>query len=246
MSIGKWPFSIPEEMPLALGIRGVERPGQVTWEDWQEDMLRKYPVRFRLGYRWSRDIRSAFFRRFWNYVSEGYYWFRTHFVPGHRYHMLDLRNKANGYAWGWRDFDVVVLFSVMAALVDFVEAEKGFESHVSWENEPDQVPDQTPDLNDPKVKSYIFHHRPGLKDVKDDCLRIYKWWTVERPAKLIEIDGLLEEAFGRTQRAVVATPESVASRNEKAELVNRTQEALKAEEQANLIRLIELRAYLWT
>lgn len=227
---------------MALGIRGTEQPGQVTWEGWQEDMLRRYPVRFRLGYKWLGDIRSAFFRRFWNHVSEGHYWFRSHFIPSRRYHMLDMRNKANGYRWGWRDFDVVVLFSVMAALVDFVEAEKGFESHVSWEDDPDQAPD----LDDPKVKSYIFHHRPGLKEVKDDCLRIYKWWTEERPAKLVEIDRLVHEAFGRKQQATVATPESVVQRNERAEKAEQARVALHAEEQANLVRLIELRTYLWT
>jgi hypothetical protein len=160
--------------------------------------------------------------------------------------MLDMRNKANGYAWGWRDFDVVVLFSVMAALVDFVEAEKGFESHVSWDDEPDEAAGRSPDLDDPKVKSYIFHHRPGLKEVKDDCLRIYTWWTKERPAKLDEIDGLLHEAFGRKRLASWATPESVIQRNQRAEKAEQARVALHAEEQANLVRLIELRTYLWT
>ena len=64
------------------------------------------------------------------YISYALYWLRAHTLD--RYHMLDIRDKRNGYAWGWMDRSEGILFANMAILVSFIEDEKAFDCHVDW------------------------------------------------------------------------------------------------------------------
>lgn len=165
--VGRWPFNIPEKMPLALGLRGIEKPGQKTWEDWEEDMLRRYPVRFRLGHYWPRELRSFFRRKLVNPLR-AFVWFLKYHTT-HRYHLLDLRSPVNGYRWGWLETNDEILFASFAALVSFVEVQKGFEGHIDWDADNEQ------------------------KNVRSEALALYGWWTKERSEERKDTKPIIEE-----------------------------------------------------
>lgn len=200
--VGFWPFRLPERMPVALPIRGIHDHGEKTWEDWDQEMLKKYPVRFRLGYYWPKELRRIFYRRFWNHISHAHYFVVSHTIR--RYHLLDLRDPKNGYDWGWRDSDRAILFAVMKILADFVEQEDGFSGHIDWEATEE-------------------HRR-----TKEVGLQIYRWWTLERPALLADIDKL--------QAGTTDDYEKGQALKDELDIV----------EDRNLVLVIQIRRHLWT
>src|SRR5262245_12097023 len=96
-------------------------------------------------------------------LKRALYWLRTHTI--NRYHMLDMRNARNGYAWGWRDRSDLFMFANFALLVDFVEKE--YPGHVDWD--------------------YDEEHRAA----RAEFMELYTWWTVVRKTEHDAIDRLL-------------------------------------------------------
>jgi hypothetical protein len=81
-----------------------------------------------------------------------FYWLRTHTVD--KYHLIDIRNARNGYAWGWIDRSDAFLFANFAILVAFVEKE--FPGCVDWDYDDD------------------------IKALAAEIKALYEWWTVGR------------------------------------------------------------------
>lgn len=109
--------------------------------------------RFRL---WLHDGPSWLWRnnKIVNAISDAWYWFRSNTY--NRYHIVDCRNKANGYKWGWKDRDQLLLFACFNILKDFVEKE--YPGYVDWE------------------------HGEDISWAKQEMLELYIWWTQKRPA----------------------------------------------------------------
>lgn len=162
------------------------------------------------------------------HISKALYWLRTHTY--NRYHMLDMRNKVNGYAWGWHDRSELILFANMALLRDFIEKEKAFECHVNWDEEE--------------------HHIAAKKEM----LTIYDWWTKGRAAEHKKEDELLEAAYpnpfefepipGSSMLRLKndETPELRKLRDQCREM----EDALEEKDEEMMIRLIKVRGYMWT
>lgn len=117
---------------------------------------------------------------FWLWVTEPYYkfiswtpiyWLRTHFVPGHRYHIVNLKKTPYPYNWGWIDRDEAILIASFKLLQDFVEKENhGFDSE---ERRKELLNNDYFDFSD-RVKA------------QDEVMELYDWWMNKRPIQIEE------------------------------------------------------------
>lgn len=166
--------------------------------------------------------------RVFRMLDQAAYWFRTH--TWDRYHMLDIRNRRNGYSWGWMDRSEGILFANMAMLVDFVEKERAFEV-IAW------------DADD--------GHREAGRELRE----IYEWWTHGRRIEQDEYERRSTEAYRDFRYTFVPMQGGM----QKMELSDETPEQRKARDDVNLeedrlyekdtemmIRLIKVRGAMWT
>lgn len=139
-------------------MRGIGRhdPEAYTWEDWERDMRAKYPVRFFL----SRTMPRWLGRWHHRLIETPLYWLRTHTI--NRYHLVDLRNDACDYRWGWIDRSEAVLYACFNLLRDFVEKENGLNCHVDWQ----------------ATTEHSHAHA--------EMTALYRWWKTERKAEWAE------------------------------------------------------------
>lgn len=180
------------------------------------------------------------------HVSRAVYWLRTHTY--HRYHMLDIRSRRNGYAWGWMDRSEGILFANMAVLVGFVEEEKAFDCYVDWRSAAEMA--AAGEGADPSGNANRDAHAAAKKEMLD----IYQWWTHDRKIEHDRHDDLLSRAYARPFEF-----ESIGdgmSRLKKEILTKEEEElraqcwsmeeALEAKDEEMMIRLIKVRGYMWT
>lgn len=131
--------------------------------NWKK-MLRTFKRRVRAAWR--------FFER--NIFKTPFYWLRTHIID--RYHMIDIRNKDYGYAWGWIDSDSMLLLASFKILKDFVELEQPFLEHM----EPNPF----------CSKEYCDSHNNFVDEIND----LYLWWTATRRAEWKNVEKLWDES----------------------------------------------------
>jgi hypothetical protein len=160
--------------------------------------------------------------RFRRQVIDAIYFVKCHTLPSYMYHWLDLRNPQ--YEYGWKDADSKILFACFKVLSDFVEGEQGLNTLV---------------IQGPAIRN---HHnewcgKPGneREDGQNcECLK-----TAEDADKIAEeIRNLYH--YWKTGRA--AAQEALNT----DEWTPDMQAEFEAEEQRMLMKLIELRRYLWT
>jgi hypothetical protein len=174
------------------------------------------------------------------------YWLRTHTL--NRYHMLDLRNRRNGYAWGWIDRREGVLFAIMAILTDFIEKEKAFDCHVEWRSDAEMA--AAGEKIDDGGKTIRDDHAAAKKEM----LEIYRWWTHDRKVEHDRYEALLSRAFPnpfefeRMENGMLRIKEPFLTK-EIRELRTQCEPmeyALEAKDDEMMIRLIKIRSYMWT
>jgi hypothetical protein len=142
----KWRLEKPTALPLNRWLGNPNK--EYSWDDWKRDTKAKYPVRYFL-----QETLPLWFKvHFTMNIEHAWYWLRTHTV--HRYHVLDLRNPE--YKWGWRDRSQTMMYACFNLVKDFVEKEKAFDCHVSWDSDDE--------------------HR----EAKAEIMSIYTWWTKDR------------------------------------------------------------------
>lgn len=163
-----------------------------------------------------------------SHVSRAAYWLRTHTYD--RYHMLDIRNKRNGYAWGWIDRSEGILFANMAVLSEFVERERGLDGIVDWDSDESHAA------------------------AKKELLEIYRWWTHDRKIEHDRYDALFSRAYARPLEfepignGMSRFKKDTLTKEEK-ELryqCSLMEEALEAKDEEMMIRLIKIRGCMWT
>ena len=144
--------------------------------------------------------------------------------------MLDIRNRRNGYEWGWMDRSEGILFANMAMLVDFIEKERAFEV-INWDSDDG--------------------HREAARELRE----IYEWWTQGRKIEHDEHERLADVAYKDFQFTYVPLPGGM----QKLELSDETPELRKARDDVReaedrlhqkdtdmMIRLIKVRRAMWT
>jgi hypothetical protein len=192
--------------------------------------------------RWLESWRRWPFR----HISRAMYWLRSHTLD--RYHVLNIRNKRNGYAWGWLDRSEGILFANMAILVGFIEEEKAFDCHVDWRSAAEMV--AAGEKTDGGRNANYDAHAVAKKEM----LEIYRWWTHERKIEHDRHDVLSSRAFPhpfefeRTEDGMYRGKEPPPT---EAELELRAQYSsmegvLEARDEEMMIRLIKVRGYMWT
>jgi hypothetical protein len=139
------------------------RPGEYTWDDWEEDMKRRYPVRYFLQETAALELHVRVVRP----IKDAWYWVRTHTY--NRYHMLDMRSPANGYAWGWQDCNRLIILASFNLLRNYVEQEKPFKN-INWESDEG-------------------HHHAAA-----EIRAIYDWWTSGRAKEHQAVDDEYEDS----------------------------------------------------
>lgn len=190
--------------------------------------------------RWAENWHKRPFR----HISNCLYWLRTHTY--NRYHIIDISNKRNGYAWGWQDRCESLLFANMAILVDFVEKEQAFNSHVSWESAEEAGINE----NDCSASIYNAH-----AFAKKEMLEIYTWWKKERREERDAVDWMYDEAYKDDK--IEFEPISNGYFKLKDQPETELQKQLKTwiyeydnyldkKDDEMMIRLINVRGYMWT
>ena len=166
--------------------------------------------------------------RLFRWLDHVAYWFRTH--TWDRYHMVDIRNRRNGYAWGWMDRSEGMLFAVMSMLVDFVEKERAFEV-VDWDSDDE--------------------HREAAREFRE----IYLWWTQDRKVEHDEHERLADEAYKDFQFNFVPmpdgmqkmeTPDETPEQKKSRDDVREAEDRLDQKDTDMMIRLIRVRGAMWT
>lgn len=180
-------------------------------------------------------VAFAFIARalFWLHrrVSDAWYFVKCHTFA--RYHLLDLRDRGEGYGykWGWCDRDHLMLIACFTLLRDFVEKEcpdVGFDAEemyrsagCTWqEGEREAV-------------------RQQIEDEKQ-LRELYEWWVRGRAAEHAAVAALLPDADAGDYEgmAIVNHPSF--------DEWSRRNEELEVKDDVQLRRLIELRGRLWT
>ena len=183
----------------------------------------------------------------WN-VNQARYWLRTHTY--NRYHMVDIRYKRNGYAWGWLDRSEAILFANMALLVQFIEKESGLDGYVDWSSaEEAQKACPEREMDQWEKDNHDQHYR-AAKEMRE----IYAWWTKGRKEEHDALEKLEEKAYGDYKVELKPRPDGLLDMdtNETPEHKALVEQAWQMEEQLikkdeeMLIRLIKVSGYMWT
>ena len=126
---------------------------------------------------------------------------------------------------GWHDKDEVMLHAVFQLLADFMEQESP-DKHIDW--------------------SHNAVHRRAWKEICD----LYQWWKKKRPARCSPLDNkkiaqppLRFEKIAGTKFHRLVTPDK---KKYAAYQQARLERKWRNEDQQNLHRLINIRAFLWT
>ena len=181
------------------------------------------------------------------HISKALYWLRTHTY--NRYHMLDMRSKVNGYAWGYSDRSELILFANMALLRDFIEKEKAFDCHIDWSSAAEALEARGKENDDGCGASRDAHAA-----AKKEMLTIYDWWTKGRAEEHKKEDELLEAAYPNPMEfeSIPGSSMFKLKDDETPELrklrdqCHIMEEELEKKDEEMMIRLIKVRGYMWT
>lgn len=166
-------FSVPNK-PHSLPIKGFSNTGDYCWEDWREDAKKQYPIRYYL----SETLPLWFASKIVCSIKTLIYYIKSH--TWKKFHYIDIRNYE--YKWGYVDADYQILYACFTILTKFVERGKP-ERQISYIKEY-LVKNETLhcSINDYKNKLLAY----------EEILILYKWWNIERPALLQNINNALK------------------------------------------------------
>lgn len=134
--------------------------------------------------------------------------------------------KISSLEKGYHEIDTLMLHGNFQLLVDYIEQQDAF-NFIDWDS----------DKNSRKIKKELEY--------------LYNWWKKDRPEKLKHIDDYIDKSnCGKPNKLGVIDfnlikkqfPKYVKALNE----MDKLDKELYKEETENLIKLIKLRAYLWT
>lgn len=191
-----------------------------TWEDWHEEVSKKYPVRYFIT-----DTLPFFFRVKWRYVTEAVYWLKCKTLPSYRFHLLDLRNPGPGieYTYGFRDKPEVMLWACFALLREYIEKEEPEDPREGFAPE---------ELESEPLKSQVASYV--------EAKALYDWWMVTRLKEEKAVD-LLYEHYSKRKKEVGRDASELDC---KAWLEAEALRDRRAQEM--LLRLVAIRESLWT
>lgn len=211
----------------ALPMRDFCSPGDKTptWEDWEEKMQKEYSFRYFLV----ESLPRWMYRHIVQPLKDAKYWAVCHFVPSHRYHMLDLRQplKKGGienidtYRWGWIESDNQMLYAIFNIFNDFVEHQ--FKHHYC------------PSEEDVQTEPYLLQTRNLHLEIK----AIHYWWNVER-CRMQNIQDKLLHDWSEARRNDTSAVHQLWDELHKGD------QAFDDKTDEMIMRLMKIRRSLWT
>lgn len=203
----------------ALPMRGLgDWPGAYTWEDWEEEVRAKWPIRF-----WITHTFPSYFWPLRRWVRDGWYWLKCKTLPSYKFHIIDLRNPGPGirYTHGWRDQPDKILWAAFICLREYIEKEEPRDP-ASWAS--------AEELAEP--------HLAQQKAEYDEAMALYNWW----------MSGRLEEDREENRRfeAMSQFPRHTPEHRVVGDMWRDYREWREEREQEMLERLIRIRRRLWT
>lgn len=205
-----------------------------TWEDWNETVKRMHPIKYFFAETLADFIRYKVWFPIKRPFVDAHYWFVSHFIPGRRYHMLDLRQPIkkgelvnhDAYRYGWRDVPEKMLYAWFNLLEEYMK-----------ENPYDLTQNYTLEqINaDPGMKN----QHDSLQEVKN----ILRWWRVERKQEYKILDDIQSQWYSAHKDAVARGKGT----NEKLLVVlHNAEKDIEEKTDQMLMRLIRIRRSLWT
>lgn len=143
-----------------------EGDNSYSWDDYYIEMKRDYPIKYFIY----KTLTTCVKRKIIRPISDFKYYIISHTIR--RYHMLDLRNKENGYTYGWNDADSQILFSLMAIMENFI-IEQDTENRLVWLKEEL--------AKDPDCKEFNWKDSIAFCD---ELLAMQTWWRIIRPMQV--------------------------------------------------------------
>ncbi len=210
-------FPTPEALPMDWFQDDKE---EETWESWERKTKGAYPVQFFLR----KTLTLWFTVHVTMCLQHMYDWVRYRIWA--RFHVISLKNKAFDYSYGYVDPRQAMLFASMNIFQGFCEKEGGLET-LKYQFECDADPD---DIFSESAKK-------DAKDIYDKALEIYNWWCKGGfQAEQSAVHALYEKAYPkdgpRDQEARIAWLEA--------------EKQFDLTEQRMMLKLIEIREWLWT
>jgi hypothetical protein len=157
------------EKPHALPMRMFKnKEGEYTWEDWHEEMKKKFPYKY-FVYETIPDHFSYIF----NKIDRKLYWVKS--VTYKNQHLLDLRQSegsAYEYKFGYSDPRQKFIYAVFAILELYVQEHRGIDGlkkRLAWQKTSDEPQEKW-------IEAYTVF------------IEIYNWWKEELPIKVKELD----------------------------------------------------------
>lgn len=191
---------LPKVPKNSLPTRAWCNKGDYTWEDFDESVKKKCPIRFKIHRLFSNAVDVIC-----RILSDIPYWLRTHTY--NRYHIVDIRQPKNSpdeysYRWGYIDDSRAIVLANFTILCNFVENE--FMPQYWWEYDEKKkivrrvkkdkrktwekvLEESSIELDKADFKlcdgsfdennynATLFHRN---KD--KELLTIYKWWKIDR------------------------------------------------------------------
>lgn len=156
-----------------------------SWEDYDRDVKRLYPIKYFLNDTlpdWFRSIKDPF-HAVYNFI-------KYNFIPKYRYHILDLRQPKNSdedyydcdsYRYGYSDVRQRMLYAAFNLLTEHVEKElHPLENKIS--NLKHQI------LNVNKYDQWEIDSFKFWLDTYTQIAELYSWWKYVRKTKFAQIN----------------------------------------------------------
>lgn len=192
-----------------------------TWEDWENEVKIRFPVRYFLTEtipsKW-RSLTGPTKRRITDFI----YFIKCHTMKEYCFHKIDLRQPKGSsyeYRWGYLDACEQIMLANFTILCKFVENGSPTNLLASYTIEEIQA------------QGLMVQHEAYL-----ETMAVYNYWKVERKQLLDESDRLFDEYKDEEDQSVYRA---------KQQLWWNAREAFDLKEDEMLIRLMKIRRALW-
>lgn len=228
------PVELGRSKRNALPMKFHADDGDYTWEDWEIEVKKDYPVRYFIG----KTVPRQLHRKIINPVDNFFYWLRTNTI--NKYHLLDLRqpktDTKDDYKWGWIDECDKLILANFSVLRDYM---KDYHANKSFVYGPDEESIRLleKELIDSENKSGskdigIREQIKHLKEIKN----IWEYWIFDRKILLKNIDKALKN-WAETPKGTI--------KEKRYDILKQLEEDFDILEEDMLIRLIRVRKSLW-
>lgn len=174
-------FKIPNK-PYALPSKYFRNsPNEYTWEDWEVESKKKYPIRYFLS-----EYLPYFYRvRIEGPISNFFYWLKSNTYK--KQHLLDLRQPYNDdyidyYRWGYIDEEAQLLYASFNILVNYVNARNKSKYFDSLSKQNIKKLEKKVEGKIKDKADDVEYYREKLESDKN-IFKLYNYWTVDRKLK---------------------------------------------------------------